>query len=113
MNPLLQQSIETWQINNRINLMILDELNTEALASTLSKRGGRTVALQFAHLHNVRLQWLEVAMPAIYRTQTKINKEAILDAASLQKSLTASANAIAEWMATADEEGKLKGYKKA
>ena len=92
--------------------MILDELSTEALASTLSTRGGRTVAVQFAHLHNVRLQWLEVSVPAIYKTQTKLNTEAILDAALLKKNLTASANAIAEWMGSADDDGKLKGYKR-
>ena len=112
MSPLIQQSIEAWQVNNRINLMILDELSAEALASTLSTRGGRTVAVQFAHMHNVRLQWLEVSVPAIYKTQTKLNTEGNLDAALLKKTLTASANAVAEWMGTADDGGKLKGYKK-
>ena len=112
MNPLIQQCIETWQVNNRINLMVLDELSNEALASTLSARGGRTVALQFAHLHNVRLKWLEVCVPAIFKTQTKIDKEEKTDKALLKKQLVASANAIAQWMATADDEGNLKGYKK-
>ncbi|MFN7929935.1 MAG: DinB family protein [Blastocatellia bacterium] len=30
------------------------------------------MALQFAHLHNVRLGWLEVAAADVYATQTKI-----------------------------------------
>jgi uncharacterized damage-inducible protein DinB len=112
MNPLVQQSIETWQANNRINLMVLDELSPEALACTLSKRGGRTVALQFVHMHAVRLQWLQVCAPAVFKTQTKIDKEEPADKTLLKKGLTESANAIARWMETADDEGKLKGYKK-
>jgi uncharacterized damage-inducible protein DinB len=112
MNPLVQQSIDTWQVNNRINLMLLDELGPEALACTLSKRGGRTVALQFAHMHDVRLKWLEVCIPAIFKTQARINKEEKIDKALLKRSLTASADAIAQWMQTAGDDGQLKGYKK-
>lgn len=112
MNPLIQQCIEAWQVNNRVNLMVLDELNPEAMASTLSKRGGRTVALQLAHIHDVRLKWLEVCVPSIFKTQTKIDKEEKIDKALLKKQLAASANAIAQWMETADDDGKLKGYKK-
>ena len=38
------QIIETWHINNRVNLMLIDAINEEGLNCTLSKRGGRTVA---------------------------------------------------------------------
>ncbi len=112
MNPLIDQSIDTWRINNRINMMILEELGPDALECTLSKRGGRNVALQFAHMHSVRIQWLEVCAPAIFNTQTKIDKEGKIDKALLKKRLAESAEAIAQWMGTADDEGKLKGYKK-
>jgi len=50
-----QQCIETWEINSRVNIKLLDGIAEEDLEDILSKRGGRTVALQFAHLHNVRL----------------------------------------------------------
>ncbi len=112
MNPLIQQSIETWHLNNRINLMVLDELTPEALQVSLSKSGGRDVALQFAHIHGVRLQWLQLGAAAIFKIQTKIEKHEPVDKALLQKRLTESADAVAQWMATADDEGKLKGYKK-
>ena len=112
MNPLIQQCIDTWQTNNRINLAVIDELPVEALEATLSDRGGRTIGLQLAHLHDVRLKWLEVCAPAIFKTQTKIDKDGKIDKSLLKKQLTASANAIADWMSTADDAGKLKGYKK-
>ncbi len=112
MNPLVQQSIDTWLTNNRINMTMIDELPAEALEASLSKRGGRTIALQFAHMHDVRLKWLEVCVPALYKTQAKINKEGKVDKALLKKQLTSSANALADWMKTADDDGKLKGYKK-
>lgn len=51
--------IEAWQTNNRINLFLLDHITAAGMKSTLSKRGGRDVARQFAHLHDVRIYHLE------------------------------------------------------
>ena len=45
-----QQIIETWYINNRVNLMLIDAITIEGMNCTLSKRVGRNVALQFAHI---------------------------------------------------------------
>ncbi len=54
-----EELLEAWMTNHRINVMVLEALSAEALASTLSTRGGRDVARQFAHLHNVRVWHLE------------------------------------------------------
>lgn len=54
MSDLEQQIIETWQINHKVNLMVLDALNDEALGLSLSKRGGGNVGHQLAHIYNVR-----------------------------------------------------------
>ena len=56
---MLDELLEAWRTNNRINLMLLDAVSPEGLASTLSRRGGRDVARQFAHLHTQRIRWLE------------------------------------------------------
>lgn len=48
-----------WQTNHRINLFLIDRISDEGLAATLSKRGGRDVARQFAHLHDIRRHHLE------------------------------------------------------
>lgn len=48
-----------WHTNNRINLMLIESIPEPGLSATLSKRGGRSVARQFAHLHTQRVRWLE------------------------------------------------------
>jgi uncharacterized damage-inducible protein DinB len=53
------QILEAWRINHRINRALLDHISDEGLRCTLSKRGGRNVVRQFAHLHNVRVWHLE------------------------------------------------------
>ena len=61
---MLEQLIETWQINHRVTLKLLDALPDEALKATLSARGGRDVARQLAHVHEVRLTWAEITSKA-------------------------------------------------
>jgi uncharacterized damage-inducible protein DinB len=69
---MLEQLLETWRINNRINLYLLDAVENLG-ASLLSK--GRTAGEQFAHLHNVRLMWIKSALPEILDKSAKIEKE--------------------------------------
>ena len=57
---MLEQLVESWQINHRATLKLLNALSEEALRATLSKRGGRDVARQLAHVHEVRLTWAEL-----------------------------------------------------
>ena len=54
-----EELLEAWMTNHRINVCLLEALTDEGLDSTLSARGGRDVARQFAHLHNVRIWHLE------------------------------------------------------
>jgi uncharacterized damage-inducible protein DinB len=68
--PLLDQFVETWRINHRATLKLVDALSEEALRATLSKRGGRDVARQMAHVHEVRTSWAEIT--------SKVNRNAKL-----------------------------------
>ena len=88
-----EQLIETWKINNRINLYLLDAIPDERLADALLSKG-RNVGEQFAHIHNVRLMWLKVSLPSALEGLTKIEKGQDIDKAALRSSLTDSANAI-------------------
>jgi uncharacterized damage-inducible protein DinB len=106
------QLLETWEINNRDNIMLLDGISDEGLESTLSKRGGRTVGLQFAHLHNVRLGWLKVCANDLLKEQSKIDTSGRIDRAFLKKRLAASGEAISKLIAQRlASDGKIKGYK--
>ena len=59
MEDALAQILESWRTNGRINALLIDAISDEGMLCTLSKRGGRNVVRQFAHLHNVRLWQLE------------------------------------------------------
>lgn len=56
---MLDEMLEAWNTNNRINLFLLDRISEEGLRCSLSTRGGRDVARQFAHMHDVRVWQLE------------------------------------------------------
>ncbi len=56
---MLDQILEAWRINNRVNLLLIDRISDEGLRCTLSTRGGRNVVRQFAHMHNNRIWHLQ------------------------------------------------------
>ena len=54
MSQIEDQVVETWRIHNRVSLFMIENIPEKALTATLSTRGGRDIARQLAHLHNVR-----------------------------------------------------------
>jgi uncharacterized damage-inducible protein DinB len=105
----MKQIIETWEINNKIDLYLLNSIDEEHLSSiSLSK--GRTVAEHFAHIHNVRLMWLKEAQPELLTTVHKIEKENITKKTLIEQ-LIKSGIAISNMIELALEVGKLKGFK--
>jgi uncharacterized damage-inducible protein DinB len=106
-----KELIETWHINNRIVLYLLDAIAEENLADSLSSKG-RNVGEQFAHINNVRLMWLKEALPAALERTTKIEKEMAGDKKLLRECLNVSGEAIAELVETASANGgRIKGFK--
>jgi uncharacterized damage-inducible protein DinB len=106
-----QQIVETWAINNRINLYLLEAIPADNLGAALSSKG-RSAGEQLAHIHNVRLMWLKAARPELLEGQTKIEKEQSGDKAMLAQRLGESGDAIAKLIGSAiDNGGKVKGFK--
>src|SRR5437588_3428394 len=111
---MLKQVIEAWQINHRVTLKLLKALSNEALRATLSTRGGRDVARQLAHVHEVRAGYAEIT--------SKTNRDAKLPhfakgESPSNKQLTARLNASAKGIeATIREswakDGKVTGFKR-
>jgi len=99
---------DAWRLNNRVNLMLLDRLDEEQLAVTANPRA-RSVADQFAHMHNVRIMWLEPRAPELAQSLTKIGKGSAAKAA-LKDALEASAAAFGGLFAEAEKTGKMKVY---
>lgn len=67
---------------------------------------------QFAHIHNVRLQWLQPSAADLMGGLTKIEKDQASDAAMLRKALGDSRVAIASLLERGIAAGgKIKGFK--
>ena len=108
---LKNQIVDTWNINNRINLYLLEAIPPEAL-SDISTSKGRSVAQQLAHLHNVRLMWLKASGPELMEGLEKIEKETAADKKLLTRSLKQSGQAIETLLKKSLENGgKIKGFK--
>ncbi len=101
---------EIWRLNNRVNLILLDALSDEQLSLIPSTRA-RSVADQFAHLHNTRIMWLEVQAPTAAKSLRKIEKGSA-DKEDLKTSLEASADAVANMLNVAAQSGKIKSFKR-
>ena len=105
--------LEAWRTNNRINLYLLDHISDAGLACTLSRRGGRGVAGQFAHLHNVRVWHLErrakdlAAGLATYPAKQTPGRDV------LRAALEVSGEAVATFLEDlADGKPRRRGFKK-
>ncbi len=75
MTDLEIQIIETWQINHRVNLMLLDALTDESLHFSLSPRGGGSIGHQLAHIYNVRYWHIEKIDKSLIKDSKTIRAE--------------------------------------
>lgn len=103
--------VQTWEIHNRIVLYFLEAIAPAQLTDVATTKG-RNVGEQLAHVHNVRLMWLKVAAPELFKKQKSIEKEAAGDHELLRRSLTDSGKAIAQLLQQSlAADGKIKGFK--
>lgn len=108
-----EQLLEAWMTNHRINVMVLEALSAEALASTLSTRGGRDVARQFAHLHNVRIWHLEKRAKELTAGLEEFESKYSPSKSELLEALEASAEAIGTFLCDVFEgKAKRRGFRK-
>ncbi|HEV2034989.1 MAG TPA: DinB family protein [Candidatus Dormibacteraeota bacterium] len=107
---LRRQLLETWEIHARTVLYVLAGVGPAALAPTTDLKG-RSAGSQFAHIHNVRLMWLQAAAPDLLSGLEKFGKEQALDKALLTAALERSRQAIGELLARALDSGRIKGFK--
>jgi uncharacterized damage-inducible protein DinB len=108
---LPDQFLETWNIQARINLYLLESIEPAALTSYSASKG-RSIGEQFAHIHNVRLMWLKAAAPELLQGLAKIENHQAKDKKLLQKSLTESGRVMGTLLGQAAAAGgKVKGFK--
>ncbi|MGN6248474.1 MAG: DinB family protein [Ginsengibacter sp.] len=113
MTTIEQQVMETWFINHRTNLKLLDNITEEALTLTTSKRGGGTVGHQLAHMYNVRFWKLEKIDKELVKDLGTMKAEDPKSIAMLKECHTISADLVAEMLKEGIENGgKVKGNKR-
>lgn len=95
---MIEELLEAWRTNNRINLFLIDQISDEGMACTLSKRGGRDVVRQFAHLHNVRLWHLENRAKELAAGLYKFETDERPDREFLKTCLQASADRVEQFI---------------
>ena len=91
MEDAIDQILEAWRTNNRVNLLLIDGISDEGMGCTLSKRGGRNVVRQFAHVHNVRIYHLERRTKDLAEGLTKFETKDEPSKRKLKKALNDSA----------------------
>ena len=108
-----KQLIEAWRTNNRINMLLIDRITDEGMPCTLSKRGGRGVAGEFAHIHNVRVWHLQKRAKDLAQGLAIFETKVVPTKAQLRKALKASAKGVeALLVGVLNGEPKRRGFKK-
>ncbi len=64
--------VETWLINHRIMLYLLDAVRDDALDGKPIGMRGRNIKELFAHVHNMRMMWLHPINPTLARDIPKL-----------------------------------------
>jgi hypothetical protein len=101
---------ETWQMNNRLNLRLLDGLSDEQLAATILPRG-RAVTSYFVHIHMARFYWLERRAKGLANKLKKI-PGGMAPRATLRQALIDSGRAMEKFFADVEgtENSKAPGW---
>ncbi|HMD87052.1 MAG TPA: DinB family protein [Terriglobia bacterium] len=100
---------DTWRINNRVNLRLLDALTDEQLAATILPRG-KAVTSYFVHIHMARFYWLERRAKTLAKSLKKI-PAGTAPRAAVRQALIDSGEAMGELFAEAERTGQIKGSK--
>jgi uncharacterized damage-inducible protein DinB len=105
--------LEAWRTNNRINLFLIDKISAAGMKCSLSKRGGRDVARQFAHMHDVRVWHLEKRARDLAEGLEEFETKVTPTKTQLRKALSASGKAVESFLeGVIAGDPKRRGFKK-
>lgn len=104
------QLVEAWKMSNKANLFLLTRLHPSHLNDSYASRT-RTVAGQFAHMHNVRLRWMKHAAPEYVGKVESFPRGAQPKKGELSSALRASEKIVARYLEDCDAKGKVKSWK--
>jgi uncharacterized damage-inducible protein DinB len=58
-----QEILQAYALNDRMNQLLLEHLDSRAWRAKNTSHKGRTIADIFAHVHNIRCKWLRLSAP--------------------------------------------------
>lgn len=102
--------VTAWKVNNALNMKLLDAIPAKAMKDRYSDRT-RTVAAQFAHMHNVRVYHLEKRAGHHLGKLAAFERGAQPTKAQLRSALKASAAAVGKMLDEFETEGTVKSWK--
>jgi len=101
------QLVEAWCMSNEANIFLLKSIPEEYLVDSYSPRT-RTVAAQFAHIHNVRLRWLNHSAPELAGNVKSFLKGAQPTKVELINALQISEKVIAQFIEQCEAANEVK-----
>jgi uncharacterized damage-inducible protein DinB len=108
-----EQLHEAWRTNNKIDLLFIELIDEADMNKTLSTRGGRTVYEQLVHMHNVRMQWLDIAAKEVAKKYKPLSKNGPSNKELLFESFEESGKGIEELIDKSwEKDGKVSSFKK-
>lgn len=96
-------------MSNEANLYLLSKLPAASLQDRYSPRT-RTVAEQFAHMHNVRIRWMMHADPTLGASAKPLPKDGAPGKKELRDALRTSARIVTEFIEDCESAGKVKRW---
>jgi uncharacterized damage-inducible protein DinB len=106
---IMKRFIETWKVNNFINLALLECIDDDHFNDQSSQRNDKLME-QFAHMYHVRMLWLDQNTPELVTELARVfpqrlHKQSLLDA------LSKSGAAMTKMIEKKFTEGKINGFK--
>ena len=109
---LQSSSAQIFLLNDRVNQMLIEQLDPAAWTTKLSAKGRiRTIAAIFTHMHNVRCKWIRLTAPHL-KVPLQLNR-ANCTPKQARAALAESAAGCAEMLAEAlHGDGQVKQFRR-
>ena len=110
---IIDQILNTWRVNDRINLELINHVTPKGLEAVPSGSRGRTVSRVFAHMHKVRLAWLRYNAPELITGISFFRKGSSPGRRDLRSAFRLSGKAVEKLLlSTLKEERSIKSFKR-
>ncbi|MBI1258465.1 MAG: hypothetical protein GC204_13440 [Chloroflexi bacterium] len=110
------QVLEAWDTHQQMFWLLFDAIEPDAFAGKPTGMSGRSVGNIFAHLNNLRIDWMKASAPELIDGLMRIPVKSKAERESIRKdqlrpALEKSGAAMRRMFAGALDKGKLKGHK--